>query len=76
MWYRLGGYLMACELCRERGVSGRQAYRYRFADGQRITLCLSHARVLRMTEPVEWHPEPYGRETREAELALAIVEEL
>lgn len=59
-------------MCRERGITGREAYRYRFADGQRITLCLSHARVLRMTEPAEWHPVAYGRATREAEARQAI----
>lgn len=64
---------MTCELCRERGISGREGYAYRFGDGQRVTLCLSHARVLRMTEPVEWRPVAVGARTRAAESARAVV---
>lgn len=64
--------MSGCELCRERGITGREAFRYRFADGQRITLCLSHARVLRMTEPAEWRPVAYGKATRQAEARQAV----
>ena len=66
---------MSCEICRENGISGRESFQYRFVDGQRVSLCLSHARVLRMTEPKEWRPIPHGKVTREAEIAVAIIGE-
>lgn len=61
-----------CEWCRELGITGRDAYAHRLTDGQRLTLCLSHARVWRLREP-SWYPMPYGREARVAYAAGAIV---
>lgn len=63
-----------CEQCREFGIIGRESYAWRLEDGQRVTLCLSHARVWRGMMPVGLRPVPYGRRTRDAIAANAIVE--
>lgn len=62
-----------CEQCREYGITGRDTYAWRLEDGQRVSLCLSHARVWRMTMPEGLRPVPYGNRTREAIAANAIV---
>ena len=62
-----------CEQCREFGITGRESYTWRLEDGQRVTLCLSHARAWRGMMPVGLRPVPYGRRTRDAIAANAIV---
>jgi hypothetical protein len=64
---------MTCEQCREYGITGRTAYKHRLEDGQRVTLCLSHARAWRLHMPQGLRPLPYGPETRAAYEATAIV---
>lgn len=62
-----------CEQCREFGIRGRESYAWRLEDGQRVTLCLSHARVWTMQMPSGLKPRPYGKRTRDAVMANAIV---
>jgi hypothetical protein len=62
-----------CEQCREYGIAGREAYAWRLEDSQRVTLCLSHARVWRLRMPNGLRPLPYGKRTQDAILANALV---
>jgi len=57
-----------CEICRDHGMTGRQAYRHRLTDGQRLALCVGHARAWRLREP-SWYPVPYGPDARAAHKA-------
>ena len=54
-----------CEVCRDYGMTGREAYPHRLTDGQRLTLCVGHARAWRLREP-RWYPVPYGPAARAA----------
>jgi hypothetical protein len=54
-----------CEICREWGWTDREAYPHRLTDGQRLTLCVGHARAWRLREP-SWYPVPYGAAARQA----------
>ena len=64
-----------CEVCREfdgmdvgpDGVTRlwREGLAHRLTDGQRLTLCIGHARAWRMREPA-WYPVPYGQASRDA----------
>ena len=63
-----------CEECRAIGRTGERAtgYKHRLPDGQRVTLCISHARAWRLTWG-DWSPVPYGAEARAAYDAVTIV---
>ena len=65
--------MRTCEQCREYGISGRESYTWRLEDGQRVTLCLSHASVWRLRMPNGLRPIPHGKRTKDALLATAIV---
>lgn len=63
-----------CEICRESGQDldrdgttrlWREGLPHRLTDGQRLSLCIGHARAWRMRERV-WYPVPYGQAARDA----------
>ena len=63
-----------CEECRAIGRTGERAtgYKHRLPDGQRVTLCISHAKAWAFTWR-DFAPRPYGPEARAAYDAVTIV---
>lgn len=68
---------MRCEECRTTGQNRGHAYKHRLSDGQRVTLCMSHARTWRIQSTYGWpFPLPYGPDAKRAHAAGAITEQL
>lgn len=61
-----------CEECRDTFGRVREGYTHRLPDGQHVSLCLACASRWRMAWPT-FAPRPYGKATRDAIAAVAIV---